>query len=368
MSLFGKATASRAQLLTRISTTGLCPRKAGVLEQIRPLHATAPQWNRKPRPNLFVQPSNAPPSRKDSVTRLMGKGREAEALELCRRAPVSARHPVVWANLIKSYKDLGKTNAAWSAFNEMKKRGLDPTPATYTMILDALSATSTTKAAERVRSVHQGLMSKGCMSTIHANSLLKAYSLLRDAEAFSRFWDRLCEPLRTSSNPSIVPEELPLPDATSFTYAITYFANEAIRQKDKAGLTAVWDTWALLSSLSTSHDATRWMDSGTVFSMLRACNVSSILDPAEAQSHALAVEKACFPDDKDQAPILDIRPDIRVVWQFMMNYRQKGDVTGAFRCLKRIRAHWPYLSLDWPFWAGMSGMVREMLPRREGGS
>lgn len=250
----------------------------------------------------------------------------------------------------------------------MKKRGLEPTAATYTTILDALSTNPTVKTAERVRSIHQGLLARNCMSTIHANALLKAYGKFQDMEAFRRLWEEMCEPLHEVTSGSRIPQTpspggLPFPDAQSFTCAITYFAEDAVRREDKHGLKEAWSAWSLASSLPSNVDGARWIDSGTVFSILHACNICDHLDPTAARNHVLAVEKACFPTDPDKGILpLDVPLDIRVVWQFMLAHRLKGDVAGALRLLGLIRAHGPSLTLDWPFWAGVSGMVRDNLP------
>jgi hypothetical protein len=143
----------------------------------------------KPKKKFIFRPKD-PYILSQTVQKLITNGKFEQAHDLLLNVPVSEQNAIAWSILINASANQKRVKLSWLLFNQvdsftnyqMKKRGMTPTPATYTHLIRSFTYQPTSSNADKVGGIRQFLTNSSLLSIQHANALLSFYRASKNIE------------------------------------------------------------------------------------------------------------------------------------------------------------------------------------------
>ena len=183
-------------------------------------HSTA--LSKKPRSTRITDPYLL----SKHIQSRIAKGNLHAAIHLAQHAPLSARSNVIWAHLIQAAAEQHHPNLAWSLFNDAKKRGLSPTPHTFTHLFLAFQKQQPTPSAaslDRTERVFRQLVQEKKANVFHLHAALHVFLTKKQSH------DALV--LYTHARDHGI-----IPDVVTFMDMIRYLASHGLKEE-------AWRVW-----------------------------------------------------------------------------------------------------------------------------
>ncbi|KAJ2721691.1 hypothetical protein GGI07_003806 [Coemansia sp. Benny D115] len=107
---------------------------------------------------------------------LLRQGKMDDAVAVVMQAKKSSQSAVVWNLVIDAYARDGRLSRALRGFTEMRRRGFQPTPSTYTCLFKACALSQASKSVEVADELYESMGRYGVEPTaVCTNALLSVY-------------------------------------------------------------------------------------------------------------------------------------------------------------------------------------------------